>query len=147
MNLFKVGEMALNMDRVNGIQDHPAPTDPATPAGQDTIRVLFDTASFDLTGIEAQALRRWVRHNSRNLVPTKNEDGEPLIPPEDQLTRVVDLLVSHVDRARPRDPATRSLARRLASLIESYITGQLPPVTARSFEREFDEPQAEVHAE
>jgi hypothetical protein len=147
MNLFKLGDMVLNMDRVNGVQDHPLPPDGSSPAAQDTIRVLFDNATIDLSGPEAHALRRWVRHNSRNLAPTKNEDGELLVHPENQLTRVADLLVDLVDRARPRDSTTRSVARRLANMIESYITGQLQPVSARSFEREFESPQAEPPAE
>ncbi len=147
MNLFKLGDMVLNMDRVNGVQDHPAPADGAPSAAQDSIRVLFDTATIDLSGPEAHALRRWVRHNSRNLAPTKNEDGELLIHPENQLSKVADLLVDLVDRARPRDSMTRSVARRLAAMIESYITGQLQAVSARSFEREFEAPRAEPPAE
>jgi hypothetical protein len=147
MNLFKLGDMVLNMDRVNGVQEHPAPADGSPSAAPDTIRVLFDTATIDLTGPEAHALRRWVRHNSRNLAPTKNEDGELLIHPENQLTKVADLLVELVDRARPRDSTTRSVARRLSAMIESYITGQLPPVSARSFEREFEIPRTESPAD
>ena len=29
MNLYKIGDTVINMDRVNGIQDHQAPTDPS----------------------------------------------------------------------------------------------------------------------
>jgi hypothetical protein len=135
MNLLKVGDTILNMDRVNGIRDHQPPSDPAAPSDQAVLRVLLDGATIDLEGVEAQSLRRWVRHHARNLAPQRNEQGEDLLSPELQLMSVVEGLLALIDRDRPRDPTLRAAVRRLAEMIKAYITDQLPPATVERFEK------------
>lgn len=135
MNLYKIGDTVINMDRVNGIQDHQAPIDPRAPAGQTVVRVLFDNTTLDLVGREARTFRQWFRHTARNLAPHKDEDGEELIAPEEQLKRASEHLLGLIDHARPRDTAVRHAAHRLAGMIDEYITGELQPARARSFER------------
>ena len=136
MNLFKIGDMTLNMDRVNGIQDRQPSADPNAPPGHLVIRILFDDATIELGGTDAQVLRRWIRHNARNLAPQRGEDGEELIGPEEQLRRVGDELLAAVDRQRPRDSAVRAAARRLNDMLDSYVTGQLLSVSRKPFERD-----------
>jgi hypothetical protein len=138
MNLFKIGDMTLNMDRVNGIQDHVTVSDPGAATGRTVIRILFDVSHIDLDGIDAQVLRRWIRHNARNLAPHKDEEGQELMPPEEQLRRVADHLVALVDRVRPRDPSLRGTAHRLSNMLNEYMTGQLHPVGIKNFERQFE---------
>jgi hypothetical protein len=135
MNLYRVGNTVLNMDRVNSIQEHPIHADHAAPAAASVTRVIFDTTTVDLVGVEAQTFRQWYRHAARNLVVHKDESGEDLVSPEEQLKRLADHLVELVDRVRPRNVALRHAAHRLHASVASYITGELAPVRARSFEK------------
>jgi hypothetical protein len=135
MNLYRIGNTVLNLDRVNGIQEHPRPADPGAPAEPNVTRVLFDTTTIDLRGIEAQAFRQWYRHAARNLVLQRDEDGEELVTPEEQLKRLAEHLIALIDRARPRNAAVRHAAHRLAISISEYITGELQAVRERGFER------------
>jgi hypothetical protein len=135
MNLYRIGDTVLNLDRVNGIQDRPPGPDAAAAAGHAVIRVLFDTTTLTLEGAEAESFRRWFRHAAQNLIEHKDENGEGLIAPEEQLKRVSALLVSLIDRARPRDPAARHFVHHLAAMIDQYITGELRPVPARRIEK------------
>ena len=135
MNLFKIGDMTLNIDRVNAIQDNQASDEPDAPAGDTRLRILFDNSHVDLVGSDAQVVRRWIRHNARNLAPRRSVDGEDLVSPEEQLQKVTESLVALIDRARPRDPTVRGAAHRLADMIEAYITGQLQAVPTHPFER------------
>ena len=135
MNLIRIGDTVLNLDRISGILDHQHPADPGGPAGVHVIRVMFDGTTIELAGIEAQAFRQWFRHASRSLLLHKDEDGEDLVSPEDQLARVSDQLLALIDHARPRNAAVRQAAHRLSGLIKEYMTGELRHVRARSFER------------
>jgi hypothetical protein len=65
----------------------------------------------------------------------KNEEGEDLVSPEDQLKRLSEHVVALVDHARPRDSGARHAVHHLASLIDQYITGELQPARAKAFER------------
>jgi hypothetical protein len=135
MNLYRIGNTVLNMDRVNSIQEHAGPPDPAAPAAANVTRVMFDAMTIDLVGVEAQTFRQWYRHAARNLVVHKDEAGEDLLPPEEQLKRLADHLVALVDRVRPRNTALRHAAHRLHSSVAAYITGELGPVRVKSFEK------------
>ena len=135
MNLYKIGDMTLNMDRVNGYQEIHVPAGSEASAGQHAVRVLFDNGSIDLTGAEAQALRQWIRHQVHNLTPKVDEDGERLIGPEDQLRSVTSHLLALIDNAGSKDAAVRSTAHRLSALIDNYLTGQLKSVRAKGFEK------------
>jgi len=135
MNLCRIGDTVLNLDRVNGIQDHHQPSDPSAPAGANVIRILFDTTTIDLVGAEAQAFRQWLRHAARTLLLHKDEEGEELISPEEQLQRVSEHLLALIDRARPRNATVRHAAHRLSGMIGHYITGELHPVRTKGFEK------------
>jgi len=135
MNLLKVGDITLNMDRVTGVRDHQAPAGAGTPDGETVILVFFDDTHIELSGMDAAVFRRWIRHNARNLNPRKSADGEDLVSPEQQLQETTDYLVGLIDRLRPKDPAIRSAAHQLNDMIDRYITDQLPPMPAQTFER------------
>jgi hypothetical protein len=135
MNLIRIGDTVLNLDRVSGIQDHQHPRDTGGAADGNVVRVLFDATTIELVGIEALTFRQWFRHAARNLNMHKDEDGEDLVSPEEQLERVSQQLLALIDHARPRNAAVKQAAHRLSALIAEYITGELRPVRARSFER------------
>jgi hypothetical protein len=135
MNLFKIGDTTLNMDRVNAIQDHFPAAEPGVVEHATVLRVLFNGAHIDLRGKDAQALRRLIRHSAQNLTPRRTEEGEELSAPEEQLQRIAGHLIGLIDRLRPKDTAMRSAAHRLANMIDEYITGQLPPMPADSLDR------------
>jgi hypothetical protein len=147
MNLYRVGNTVLNMDRVTSIQEvphpGPGPSDPTAPAGANVTRIFFDTMTMDLSGVEAQAFRQWYRHAARNLVVHRDEAGEELLAPEEQLKRLAEHLVALVDRVRPRNAALRHAAHRLHSALASYITGELGPVRARNFEKTIADTESE----
>jgi hypothetical protein len=142
MDLYRIGNTVLNMDRVNGIQDHQRLAEADAPAGATVTRVLFDSTTIDLVGAEAETFRQWFRHAARNLMLHRDEDGEELISPEEQLKRVADHLVKLTGHARPRNAAVRHGARRLAGLIAEYITGELRPVRARQFAKSMEAVEA-----
>jgi hypothetical protein len=143
MNLHKIGNTVLNLDRLNAIIDHQVSTDPGAPTGRNVLRVVFDNAQIELVDKEAQIFRRWYRHVARNLDPHKDEDGEELIGPELQVTKALESLLGLVDRARPRDSALRHSGHRLRNLIERYLTGELQAVRASDFERTLGERHVE----
>jgi hypothetical protein len=134
MNLYRINDTVLNLERINGVYDLRVPQADA-PAGQRILRVVFDNAQIDLTGDEARVFRRWFRHSSKNLTPHKDEEGAELVSPEDQVKRSLDALLVLIDHSRPRDPAVRQAARRLADLIDYHITGELLPARASEFEK------------
>jgi hypothetical protein len=143
MNLIKIGGTVLNVDRINGIQDHLIPSDPSTAGQRTVIRVLFDNTHIDLAGVDAKTFRRWYRHLARDISPRKDEDGEELISQEEQLQRAFEVLMSLIDRVRPRDAALRNAARLLSGMVDKYITGELEPIRASQFERHFAAPSAD----
>jgi hypothetical protein len=143
MKLYRIGDTVLNMDRVNGIIDHHAPADPDGAGDRTVLRIVFDHATIDLTEKEAQVFRRWYRHASLNLAPHKDETGEPLLWPEDQVAKAFETLLRRIDRARPRDSAMRHTAHRVKGIIDQYLTGELQPVRAREFERCFAEAESD----
>jgi hypothetical protein len=147
MNLYRIGNTIVNMDRVNSIQEHPSPASSAEHAAAGVTRVMFDTMSIDMVGVEAQTFRQWYRHAARNLVVHKDEAGEDLVPPEEQLKRLADHLVALVDRMRPRNAALRHTAHRLQNSVAAYITGELAPVRAKSFEKSIADAESEHAAE
>jgi hypothetical protein len=146
MNLLSIGDTTINIDRVNGVQDNQVSEHGDGAFGQRVLRILFDEGTIELADADAQAFRRWLRHNSRNLAARKDADGQVLLSPEEQLLRVTESLVDLLDQASfvqgPRNQdqtsTTRRLAHRLASLIDGYITGQLKPEPARMFDRLVD---------
>jgi hypothetical protein len=142
MNLYRIGNTVLNMDRVNGIQERPQ-QQPGDPAASHVTRILFDTMTIDLVGVEAQTFRQWYRHAARNLVAQRDEAGEELVSPEEQLKRLADHLVAVVDHLRPRNAALRHSAHRLHAAVAEYITGELGPVRARNFEKSLAEAEPE----
>jgi hypothetical protein len=148
MNLIKIGSVVLNVDRINGIQDHLSLAHPSM-AGQHQMvtRVLFDQAHIDLTGAEAKIFRRWYRHAARDIAPHKDEEGEELVSPEDQLRQAFDVLLNHIDHIRPRDSVLRHTAHLLSGMIDRYITGELDPVRTTQFARQFSAPHAESAVE
>ncbi len=138
MNLIKIGNVVLNIDRINGIQDHLPEAHPSMAGQQQMVtRVLFDQGHIDLTGAEAKTFRRWFRHAARDIAPHKDEQGEDLVSPEDQLRQAFDALLNHIDRMRPRDSALRHTAHLLSGMIDRYMTGELEPVRATQFARHF----------
>jgi hypothetical protein len=146
MNLYRIGDTVLNLDRINGIYDHHITADAGATAGRDVLRVVFDNAQIDLTGREAQVFRRWFRHTSKNLSPFRDEDGTELVSPEDQVRKSLDALIALIDhQARPRDPGVRHAAHRLAALIDRFITGELQPARADDFERSLGMAHDEAH--
>lgn len=146
MNLFRFGSTTLNMDRVNGIQDNPASAQGEDDdASHNSIRILFDDRTIELTGGDAQALRHWIRHNARNLMPRTDEDGVELLSPEDQLVRMGETLLQVMERAHPVDATARKAARRMTEMIERYITGELHPMRAEEFHRKYGKPGHESH--
>lgn len=137
MNLFRFGSTTLNMERVNGIQDNPPADEGGKNAGRNFIRILFDDRTIELTGTDAQALRHWIRHNARNLMPKIDENGVELLSPEDQLVRLTESLLHAIEHARPVDATVRKAARRMTDMIERYITGELEPMRADEFRRKY----------
>jgi hypothetical protein len=147
MNLIKIGNVVLNVDRINGIQDHLPLAHPSMAGQQQMVtRVLFDQAHIDLTGADAKTFRRWYRHAARDIAPHKDEEGEDLVSPEDQLRQAFDFLLNHIDHMRPRDSALRHTAHLLSGMIDRYITGELDPVRTAQFARHFAAPQADAAA-
>jgi hypothetical protein len=134
MNLYRIGNKVLNLDRVNGIVDVAGPTDPNGTGDGGVLHVLFDQGEIDLTGIEAEIFRRWYRHASRNLNPHKDEDGEDLVSPEDEVRKSIEALVARIDRVRPADSALRHTAHRVRSIVLQFLTGELRPARATDFE-------------
>jgi hypothetical protein len=137
MNLIKIGGTILNVDRINGIQEFLPPADPSgTGTVQERItRVLFDHGQIDLTGADAKSFRRWYRHLARDIAPHKDEDGEELVSQENQLRETFDVLLSLIDRVRPRDPALRNAAHHVSGMIDRYMTGELEPMRLSQFAR------------
>jgi hypothetical protein len=132
MNLYRIGDTVLNVERVNGIMDH---LNPVGPGERRVLRVLFDNTHIDLDGAEAEVFRRWFRHSARNLTPHRDEDGEELVSPEDQVRKELQHLIVLIDRSRPRDRATRQAARQLWQLVDQFLTGELRPARAEEFSR------------
>ena len=148
MNLIKIGNVVLNVDRINGIQDHLPVAHPSMAGQQQLVtRVLFDQGHIDLTGTDARSFRRWYRHAARDIAPHKDEEGEELISPEDQLRQAFDVLLNNIDHLRPRDPALRHTAHLFSGLIDRYITGELDPVRTTQFTRHYSAPQADATPE
>jgi hypothetical protein len=140
MNLIRIGSVVLNVDRINGIQDPLPPTQPpASGHPQTFIRVLFDECHIDLAGADANVFRRWYRHAARDLAPRMDEDGEELVMPEDQVRQAFDALLNRIDHLRPRDHALRSATHTVSGMVDRYITGELEPVRASRFARQFGE--------
>jgi hypothetical protein len=137
MNMIKIGNTVLNVDRINGIEDHQPAPDPSSTHQQKITRVLFDHMHIDLVGVDANILRRWYRHVARDIAPRRDEDGEELILPEDQLRKAFDHFLHLVDRSRPRDHALRTAAHRLYGMVDRFITGELEPMRIKQFEHEF----------
>jgi hypothetical protein len=146
MNLFSIGNTVLNMDRIIGIQDHVAAISSGTAGDRSVLRVLFEGAQIDLAGKEAQTFRRWFRHTARNLDPHKDEYGEELISPEEQLRRGFESLLSKIERSRPRDSDVRHTAHRLGRIIDHYLTGELQSVRARDFASSFEVGHDALHS-
>ena len=146
MNLFRIGNTVLNMDRINGILEHQVPTEPGAPAGRTVLRIVFDNAQIDLSDKDAQTFRRWYRHAARNLAPHTDEDGEALVSPEDQVRVAFETLLRLIDGARPRDPVMRHTAHRLAVIIDHFLTGELEPARATDFEKVFGEARIEAQS-
>src|SRR5262249_31634246 len=99
MNLLSIGDMTINVDRVNGVQDNQVPEHGDATSGQRVLRILFDEGAIELADADAQAFRRWLRHNSRNLAARKDADGQVLLSPEEQLLRLTESLVDLLDQA------------------------------------------------
>jgi hypothetical protein len=137
MNMIKVGNVLLNLDRINCIEDHRAPGDPSTTHQPKITRVSFDHSTIDLVGGDANTLRRWYRHIARDINPHRDQDGEELISPEDQLRKAFDHFLHRMDLSRPRDHALRAAARQLYGMIDQFITGELEPMRIKQFEQEF----------
>lgn len=137
MNLYRIGKTVLNIDRINGILDHQVPADPDAPDGRAVLRILFDHAYIDLTDEEAQIFRYWFRHAARSLDPHKDEDGEELVSPDEQVRRGCEILRDLIDRERPRDRVMRHTVHRLGHIVDQFLTGELQPVRAKNFERGF----------
>jgi hypothetical protein len=144
MNLYRIGNTVLNLDRVNGILDVAGPNRPDASGGGNLLRILFDQGQIDLTGKEAEILRRWYRHASQNLAPHKDEDGEDLVSPEDQVRESFDALVARIDRLRPGDSVLRHAAHRIRDIIDLFLTGELQAARADDFQRIFKETRAGV---
>jgi hypothetical protein len=142
MNLYRIGNKVFNLDRLNGIVDVSRPDGHDAPGGGTVLRILFDHGHLDLTGDEAEILRRWYRHASRNLAPHRDEDGEELISPEDQVRDSVEALVARIDRVRPADSASRHTAHRVRDIIDQFITGELRPARAKDFDDSLKEVRA-----
>jgi hypothetical protein len=140
MNLYRIGNMVLNMDRVNGILDHHVRGDAAGPR---VLRVLFDDGHIDLDGHDAESFRQWFRHVARHLGPQRDEDGEELISPEEQMRKGFETLLVRIDQTRPRDGVLRRTAHRLADMLDHYLTGELQPVRVKDFESDFAPPPGE----
>jgi hypothetical protein len=139
MNLYRIGNKVLNLDRLNGILDVDAPTGPEAPPEGAALRALFDQGEIALTGKDAEAFRGWYRHASHNLTPHRDENGEALVSPEDQVRESLEALVAQIDRARPGDSALRRTAHRLRDLVGLFLTGELQPVPAKEFKASFRE--------
>jgi hypothetical protein len=139
MTLYRIGKTVLNIDRINGILDHQVPADPGAPDRPTVLRVLFDQSHIDLTGEEAAAFRYWFRHAARRLDPRRDEGGEELISPDEQVRRGFEILCGLIDHDRPRDRAMRHTAHRLGHIIEEFLTGELQPARSKDFEKSFEE--------
>jgi hypothetical protein len=139
MNLYRIGDTVINVDRVNGIVDHQNPAGPGDPGVRRVLRVLFDNTHIDLDGQEAEVFRRWFRHTARNLTPHRDEDGEELVSPEDQVRKELQHLIVLIDRARPRNRVARQAAHHLWHLVDQLLTGELRPARAEEFSRTLSE--------
>lgn len=139
MNLYRIGNKVLNLDRVNGLIEVPATTAPDGTAAEAALRVVFDHGCIDLTGKDAEVLRRWYRRASQNLAPHRDEDGEELVSPEDQVRESLHTLVARIDRMRPSDASLRGAAHRVRTIVGRFLTGELPPARADEFKARFDE--------
>jgi hypothetical protein len=140
MNLIKIGNIVLNVDRITGISDHLAPPHPVATDQPMITRVFFDQTHFDLTGADAKIFRRWYLHVARVIAPTRDEDGEDLVSPEEQVRRTFDDLLGMIDGARPRESAMRRAAHQLSTMIDHYITGELEPIRRSQFVRHLAAP-------
>jgi hypothetical protein len=139
MNLYRIGNKVLNLDRLSSILDAEGPNGPAATADGPCLRLLFDQVEVDLIGSEAEAFRSWYRHAAFNLTPHKDEDGEDLMPPADQVREALESLVAQIERARPGDAAMRRAAHRARDVVALYITGELRPAPARAFKASLTE--------
>lgn len=139
MDLYRIGTTVLNLNRINGILDIHVPTDPGASGGQTVLRILFDHGQIDLSGKEAEVIRRWYRHASQNLAPHVDEDGEQLVSPEDQVRQAIEALVGRIDRTRPRDSVMRHTAHRVRDIIDLFLTGELQPARISDFDKMFEE--------
>ena len=142
MNLYRIGTTVLNLNRINGILDIHVPTDPGASGGRTVLRILFDHGQIDLSGKEAEVIRRWYRHASQNLAPHVDEDGEQLVSPEDQVRQAIEALVGRIDRTRPKDSVMRHTAHRVRDIIDPFLTGELQPARASDFEKSLEEARA-----
>jgi hypothetical protein len=147
MNMIKIGSTVLNIDRINGVLDHFSPDSSAAPGHRTVTRVLFDQAHIDLTGTDAKTFRHWYRHVARDISPHRDEEGQELISPEEQVRRAFDVLLSHIDHAHPRDPLVRSTAHHVSAMLDRYITGELEPIRATRFARLFAAPHPDAQEE
>jgi hypothetical protein len=146
VNLLRIGETTVNMDRVDAVLDNQPAEHPGSPEGERVLRILFDNEAIELGGAEAQVFRRWLRQHARNLAVIQDGDGEPMVSPEEQLLQISRALVEmldsacYVEGARNKDltSTVRKTAHRLNSAVEGYITGQLAAKPVRSFEKLFE---------
>jgi hypothetical protein len=145
MNLFRIGKTIFNVDRVNCVIDHQVPATTGVSDGQTVLRILFDHTYIDLTDKEAQILRNWFRHAARSLDPHKDEGGEDLISPDEQVRRACKILRDAIDRERPKDRVLRSAVHCLEQMIDQFLTGELQPVRAKDFERDFEQAHSSSH--
>src|SRR5262245_10756142 len=122
MDLYRIGNKVLNLDRLNGIIDVASPAGTAATGGGAAIPVLFDQGEIELTGREAAAFRRWYRHASRPLDLHRDEDGEELVSPEEQVRCAVEALVDRLDRLRVSDSSSRHVAHRVRAIVDQFLT-------------------------
>jgi hypothetical protein len=134
MDLYRIGNKVLNLDRLNGIIDVASPAGATPTDGGTALHVLFDQGEIELTGREAEAFRRWYRHASRPLDLHRDENGEELVSPEEQVRGVVEVLIERLDRLRLGDPAFRHVAHRARAIIGHFLTGELKPARSRDFQ-------------
>ena len=128
MNLIRIGGTVLNVDRINGVQDHLLPAEPPEAAHEKVTRAMFDHGQIDLTGEDSKTFRRWYRHLARDIAPHKDEDGEELVSPERQLREVFRCPAQPDRSARPRELLVRGTAHTLSGMMDRYITGEVEPM-------------------
>jgi hypothetical protein len=143
MKLYRIGNKVLNLERLNGIIDVSAPDGPEGSHGETVLRLYFDQGEIDISGKEAEVLRRWYRHASYNLAPHKDEHGEELISPEDQVRESIEALVARIDKGRHGDLVLRRAAHQVKVLAAQFITGELQPARVRDFHALFEEARTE----